>query len=278
MPTRNRGPTLTGHTRPHERLRETRAVKTWVDEIVPSARGLLFVGGPKGRGVDLAASADNVLLTHRDARLVLDYCDFATKRPWGHRSAWALGYWGGGREQGIGIDGPATLDPIRESITRLPRAYGWNPYNPTLHEFPLVPLWAPINPPMWVPSQRSMVEALLSLLRDRPPLRTRLNDERTVEQLSSDLKRVPTSPSDIAGVTPTSGSVRRALHALGYTFRYGRPLPCDPRDPIETVIAKVHDKLRNGAPRADIAPDRLRNLVAAAYIDVQPWPFSALGV
>lgn len=72
--------------------------------------------------------------------------------------------------------------------------------------------------------------------------------------------------------------VRVALELLGYRHSHGRPIPGDPMPAADEVLDAVLAALaanpyRRGrqTPRADVDA-----AVRAYYLDVEPWPFSAL--
>jgi hypothetical protein len=254
-------------------------VTTWLAGARSDARGLLIPGGPHGRAADLLLGAAAVEASHGSVSAVLQWSSYTKTRRSGVADSWALACWGGAG-QGIGIDGPETLGPVRDAASSLlTRLAGWNLYNRFTSDYPLLPLWAVQHDPIWVMWQMPQAAALIQLLADRPELRSQLLDEQCTSQLAADLVHEPNATGAGLAVTPSAGAVTRALDGLGYNFRFGRPLPGDHRDTLDVVLDKVLSRLdQNAWGNVTVSKQRATEVIKMHYLDVSPWPFSALGV
>ena len=123
-------------------------------------RGGLFVpGGPKGHGADLLLSPANAHLLAKGVQVDLVWEGHSRQTGASSASYWSIGGWGAGNVgyTGVGVDGPASLAPIRRVTGTLRnRALAWNPYNRFIRDSPSVPLWALSYTPITIDSQRQL--------------------------------------------------------------------------------------------------------------------------
>jgi hypothetical protein len=198
-------------------------------------------------------------------------------------SHWAIGGWGAGnmRYLGVGVDGPASLTPIRRVTGTLRnRALAWNPYNRFIRDSPTVPLWAMSYSSTLIDHQRHTMFSLCTLLAERPPLRTLLAESDRMTRLAADLLQHTLGPTATTAVRSTTAVVIAALHALGYQHNlFDRPLPADRFDERADIIAKVMQRIAaNPYGALEVSAERVGELVDRYYLAVQPWPFAALDV
>lgn len=254
-------------------------VTTWLAGARADSRGLLIPGGPHGRGADLLLGVEAVEVSHGPVSAVLQWSSYSKTRRSGVADSWALAGWGNSG-QGIGIDGTEALGPVRDATSSVfTRVAGWNLFSRFTSDYPLLPLWAVEHDPIWVLWQMPQAAALIQLLADRPKLRSQLLNEQCTSQLAADLGNEPNATGAGLAVTPSAGAVTRALDGLGYNFRYGRPLPGDHRDTLDVVLDKVLSRLdQNAWGNVKVGKQRATEIIKMHYVDVSPWPFSALGV
>ncbi len=126
----------------------------------------------------------------------------------------------------------------------------------------------------------AVVGHLAWVLRDRPELRTRLADRAVTHVLAADLRRAGT----LAGLQPPTPvsvdqmNVRIAMRACGFHHRFGRPLTTDEVRPLDEVVDPVMERLAAAwDPRVRrLGRSWVEEVARVAYVDVEPWPFSAL--
>ena len=264
-------------------MRENVRVTSWLDGAGPDRGGLFIPGGPNGHGADLLLSPTDVQLMFKSVQVSLVWEGHSRQNSTSSESHWAIGGWGAGNAMylGVGVDGPASLAPIRRATGTLRnRALAWNPYNRFLRGRPTVPLWALSHGSTTIDNQRYTMVSLCTLLAERPPSRLLLADTQRMRRLAADLSQYSLPLATTAVVKPTTAVVVAALHALGYQHDlFDRPLPADRFDDRADIIAKVMQRVAaNPYGAIDISAERVGELVDRYYLAVEPWPFAALDV
>jgi hypothetical protein len=258
-------------------------VTSWLDGGRPDRGGLFIPGGPRGHGADLLLGPTDVQLMAKGVQVGLLWEGHSRQTSTSSESHWSIGGWGAGNVgyTGVGVDGPASLAPIRRVTGTLRnRALAWNPYNRFIRDSPTVPLWALSYTSALIDNQRHTVVSLCTLLAERPPLLPLLSDTQRMTQLAADLAQHSLGLAVTTVVKPTTAVVVAALHALGYQHNlFDRPLPADRFDDRADIIAKVLQRVAaNPYGAIDISGERVGELVDRYYLAVQPWPFAALDV
>ncbi|MDQ1485325.1 MAG: hypothetical protein QOJ62_1018 [Actinomycetota bacterium] len=264
-------------------MRDDVPVTLWVDGARADRGGLFIPGGPGGHGADLLLSPADVHLMAKGVQVSLVWEGHSRQTSTSSASHWSIGGWGAGNVgyTGVGVDGPASLEPIRRVTGTLRnRALAWNPYNRFIRDSPTVPLWALSRTSTLIDNQRHTMVSLCTLLAERPPLRPLLADTQRVTRLAADLSQHFLGLAATAVVKPTTAGVVAALHAAGYQHSlFDRPLPADRFDDRPDIIARVMQRLA-ASPYGtlDVSAERVGELVDRYYLTVQPWPFAALDV
>jgi hypothetical protein len=254
-------------------------MSVWLAYARADGGGLLIPGGPGPHGADLVLTPTDVRVRFEADEASLSWQDFG---PSTSRGQWTICGWGSGNDPfiGVGLAGPESLAPIRQaSFTKRNRFLRWNPYNRLLQNDP-VPLWAPANGRMRIVNESATMKSLCMVLAERPALRLLLADAHRMTTLASDLAQHSVSATHPGAVFAKATSVIGALHALGYEHHYfGRPLPGEPLDDRDMIVAKVLQRMAaNPYGAVAMSPEQVGELVDQRYLKVQPWPFAALDV
>lgn len=137
-------------------------------------------------------------------------------------------------------------------------------------------------------AERATMNALISVLADRPELRQRLADQRRTAQLAADISKGMLRPPDTAIVhRRRTREILAAMDAAGLAHPYHRPLPGDPVPSIDTALSAVRDTLVHATDHGDDHDERhgdddrpddehIGDVVRKYYVDLAPWPFWAL--
>jgi hypothetical protein len=80
------------------------------------------------------------------------------------------------------------------------------------------------------------------------------------------------------GVSRDGVDIVWAMHEAGFIHRFGRPLPDEPRLPLEQVMTRTREVLGTNPHRVGRhTEDRvIETYVRRNYVDVEPWPFAAV--
>jgi hypothetical protein len=258
-------------------------VTSWLDAACPDRGGLFVPGGPRGHGADLLLTPADVQVMAKGVQVDLVWEGHSRQSSTSSASHWSIGGWGAGNVgyTGVGVDGPASLAPIRRVTgTFRNRALAWNPYNRFIRDSPTVPLWALSHTSTLIDNQRHTMVSLCTLLAERPSLRPLLADTQRMSRLAADLSQHFLGLPATAVVKPTTAGVVAALHAAGYQHNFfDRPLPADLFDDRADIIAKVMQRIvANPYGALDVSPEHVGELVDRYYLKVEPWPFAALDV
>jgi len=258
-------------------------MKSWLDSARPDRGGLFIPGGPDGRGADLLLTPNDVQLLAKSEQVALDWQGHSRHTDVNGANRWSVCGWGVGntRPLGVGLNGPASTAPIQRATGTLRnKLLAWNPYNRFVQDGVVVPLFAPSHSPRWIGAQQDTMHSLCTLLAERPSLRPLLADPKSMSRLASDLAQHSLANAGRVGMLTTTVAVVTALRALGYEHNYfGRPLPADQLEACEDIVTKVLRHLaanRYGAVTA--SPKHVAEIVNRYYLDIQPWPFAALGI
>ena len=129
-------------------------------------------------------------------------------------------------------------------------------------------------------AERATLGALCIVLHARPELRARLDERARAERLAHDLSTRPLPGVVIdESIRGRTLDIEIALHQLGYVHRFGRPLPGQSVDSIDTMVAKVRGRLARlpeVAPGRSASADDVERVIRTHYLDQTPWPFDAL--
>ncbi|HEY4333199.1 MAG TPA: hypothetical protein VGM78_11540 [Ilumatobacteraceae bacterium] len=121
--------------------------------------------------------------------------------------------------------------------------------------------------------------ALFALLRTRPALRERLVEPERLQRLATDMTDgLLPMPTEISGARRESTDMIVAVHQAGFSYEFRRPLSAAGRPSLDEVVAKTLPVLDANPYRHGLTadPEQLAQIVRRVYLDVQPWPFSAL--
>ncbi|MEX0848172.1 MAG: hypothetical protein WD023_10385 [Ilumatobacteraceae bacterium] len=128
-------------------------------------------------------------------------------------------------------------------------------------------------------AERSTMSALCHVMRDRADLRPRLGEQARMDRLAREVQRdllplhaAPARPGQ--AVADVLGAMRQA----GYVHRFGRPLSRAEVERSALVVDEVRSRIladphRRGRP---IDNSLVERLVRTHYLDVKPWPFTAI--
>ncbi|MEO5900670.1 MAG: hypothetical protein ABIR68_11165 [Ilumatobacteraceae bacterium] len=139
---------------------------------------------------------------------------------------------------------------------------------------PIAPRAKSDHGPIYI-DERATMNALVSLLTDRPDLRLRLADTARTTQLAADITNGMLSPTDTIILRRRTRTILAAMGAAGLVHPYDRPMPGDAIPSLDASVAAVRSKLvpdDHGRTDDEHIVDSLRKY----YIDVSPWPFHAL--
>lgn len=262
----------------------------WLGAACFEHGGLLVPGRPSRRAADLLLVPDRAELHWQGNVVVLPWDRFDGARiadPDGSR--WAVvgnreGQRSGPSGSAIAVTGE--LRPVcTELVNRLPRSLLPSPlfYRRTrsLRERDLMALKVRRWPDERDNASRDTVRALVGVLAARPQLRARLADGRRVRRLAIEMSAAAcmmANPEPPDGIRRQTMEIGTAMRALGFTHRYGRPVPGDQLPALEDAVALVMERIATNphAVGVEIDRDRVRHFVDRRYLGVRPWPFAAL--
>lgn len=264
-------------------------LSVWMRGARPADGGLFIPAHPGPSACDLLLHPDGAWLRADDRTVYLPYEAYAAvgDDPWMYQpwvdsggDAWILGGWAhtrGGGPIGVGVRAAGRFAaPIAELRKR--RRTLANLVDRLADGSDVAPLYAARTINTWVDADRVALHVLCTTLARRPAWRRHLGNPTRTTQLLHDL-----ADQDHAAIEPTTGLRRRTMETflvmqrLGYQHRlHGRPLPDESRpDPDEVKNAVLRALTGN---RYALPPDEadVHSLVHSHYLDVTPWPFTAL--
>jgi len=124
--------------------------------------------------------------------------------------------------------------------------------------------------------ERATMNALVSLLADRPDLRPRLAEVARTTQLAADIANGLLGPTDTKIIfRHRTRTILGAMGAAGLVHPYERPMPGDVAPSFDASLAAVRSKLvlDDKGPQDD---EHIVDSLRKYYFDVSPWPFHAL--
>lgn len=140
---------------------------------------------------------------------------------------------------------------------------------------PIAPRARSDAPPVYI-DERATMNALLSLLADRPDLRPRLADVARTSQLAADIANGLLGPTDTKIIfRHRTRTILGAMGAAELVHPYDRPMPGDVAPSFAASLAAVRSKL---VLDDEHPPDdgHIVESLGKFYFDVTPWPFHAL--
>jgi hypothetical protein len=251
-------------------------VSAWMQAAQPIVGGLIVPGRPQGRACD-------IMLTPAGMRLSAD--EVVVDLPYEHYAAPGTDHWGitawaatrGGGPIGIAVLGAGRYAaPIAQLYTS---RRTWMSIVSRLGNSPKdAPLDAASVISGRTDADRSALDVLCRVLARRPDWRPQLANLTRTTQFLHDM-----AVQDHGPIAQTFGVRRRTLETLTVMRRLGfvhplqgRPLPDESRPQADGVVQAVVDGL--SANRYALPPDEAhtRKLVHRQYLDITPWPFTAL--
>lgn len=241
----------------------------------PVTYGLLIPGRPARRACDLLLTPAGALVSARGRVIDLPYEDNAD----GRADSWRIGRWdyGRGGDIGTGVEGTGSyaesLGGLR--VRRGPVAAVTDLFDSRTHIAPLY--WArTLN--TRANADRAAVQALCRALSMHPDWRRQLLAPARVSRLLEDLACQPHGAIEpAAGVRTATMEVLQVMTSFGLVHRFhGRPLPDEPRPDPDEVVAKVVAALGSNPYGSHPDAATVSALVHKHYLDVAPWPFTAL--
>ena len=128
-------------------------------------------------------------------------------------------------------------------------------------------------------AQRDTLHALCSVLRDRSAQRSTFADAERCRTLAADLAAgCLTKPRWPSGVARDSVDLATAMRQAGFVHEYGRPLGASIVVSMSEAVSVVRRSLAANPHRQGrgIGDEVIESFVGEHFINVKPWPFSAL--
>lgn len=230
-------------------------------------------------GVDVAVADCSPVLLAWDDYGEVDHVMDTTPR----RAGWVLTFWTSGRAGVFGVAvGVSGTYAEQTSAISAKTSTVWRRLNrfggPSLAGRSL-----PVLPGTTIATrctrELATLGALCSVLSDDPLLRQRLQDITRMSQLACDvLADMLSLPSNRTGIGREATDIHVAMKQAGLIHRYGRPLTTvgmpTPEEAVEQVVATLRSNpYRDGR---EVDRDQVERVVRRDFLDVDPWPFSAL--
>ncbi len=251
--------------------------RRWIAGALALSDGLLLPGRPRSRAADLLLTPGGVTIFAAGRSADLAWDDHRRAAHTDQPSGWHVGgYFWGASQTGIALVTWGDAATVIAGVRRITHASGTGlPGTVPTVAVPLQPLVA-----YGIVAQYVTIEALCTVLAERPAVRGRLADLARTRPLAAALAASRLGPRGDPDVVLRSGvEVLTALKAVGYVHRlHGRPVPGDPLPDRVQAYARVRDHLDRSpyARRTEIRPETVARLVGSEYLDVAPWPFHAL--
>lgn len=257
-------------------VRKARRVplSVWLASAGPAEGGMSVPGRSRRAGCDLLIHPDGLRVTVDELSVDLPFEAFAGDH------GWSLGPWTstrGGSGIGVGVYGAGRFAAPVAALRRRRRTVA-TLVDRLADRSQVAPLHAAHVISPRVDADRAALEVLCGVLARRPRWRPQLADPARVTQLLRDLAGQDHGPRQ----TPT-GFRRRdvetftVMHRLRYEHpRQGRPLPDDVLPGPDEAVGAVLRELAANRYALPADEDHVRRVVHRHYLDVSPWPFTAL--
>ncbi len=127
--------------------------------------------------------------------------------------------------------------------------------------------------------ERSTLTALTQVIAACDEIRGRLAEPERMRALATDLSVGLLSwPSAREGIRRDTTDIITALRQAGFVHRFGRPLTRDELPPLGEVVNATQARLTHNRYREgrSVSDDTVATVARSVFLDVEPWPFSAL--